>query len=254
MTKPTFLCIKWGKKYGCEYVNRLFNGVDNNMDADFRFVCLTDNKKGIDKRVEIYPLPDTGFDENKFDSIKGGETWRKVGLFKPDIADLDGDVIFLDLDVVITGKLDDLFEYQKGKFVVIQDWLEKRRSKVMLWRDGRVGNTSVFRFNPKQHSKVFEHFSKNTQWALNNFRIEQQYVSWVLRNETVFWKPQWICSFKRNCCYLFPLNLFLTPKKPDDMRILVFHGHPLPNQAIKGYKKNIFKSSKPCKWLSKYWN
>ena len=60
--------------------------------------------------------------------------------------------------------------------------------------------------------------------------------------------------FKRNCCYLFPLNLFLTPLKPDDMRILVFHGYPLPNQAIKGYKKNIFKSSKPCKWLSKYWN
>ena len=43
--------------------------------------------------------------------------------------------------------MDDFFTFAPGKFCVIQDWLEKRRAKYLPGRDGRVGNTSIFRFN-----------------------------------------------------------------------------------------------------------
>ncbi len=251
-----FLCIKWGTKYDSSYVNRLYLGVKKYMPPckDFRFVCLTDDTSGIMEGISIYPLPETGCDVAVFDTKKGGETWRKIGLFKPDVANLDGDTLFLDLDVVITGDISPLFCYKSGKFVIIQDWLEKRRARFIPWRHGKVGNTSVFRFDPKHHSIVFKIFQQNPMWALDSFRIEQQFVSWVLRNDTVFWPADWIHSFKRSCRPFFPLNHICTPYRPQGMKILVFHGYPLPPQAIAGFKNGILKSTKPAPWLMQYWD
>ncbi len=253
MTIPNFLCIKWGTKYGAEYVNRLYRGVSTYTKGDFRFVCLTDNEEGIEDGVEVYPLPVTLFDEEAMDAKAGGATWRKVGLFQPNLADLNGDTIFLDLDIVIMGDLSPFFAYNPEKFVVIQDWLEKRRASYMPWRNGKVGNTSVFRFNPKKHKTVYEHFEKNQIWALENFRIEQQYVSWAVGDDISFWKSEWVHSFKRSCRPVFPLNHLVSPKEPKGAKILVFHGHPLPEEAINGYKNGLFKSVLACLWLKKYW-
>ena len=35
------LCMKWGTKYGPEYVNRLYAMVRGHLSGDFRFVCPT---------------------------------------------------------------------------------------------------------------------------------------------------------------------------------------------------------------------
>lgn len=252
-TTVNILCIKWGKKYGSHYVRRLYHGVLRHLSRPFRFVCLTDDPTGLEPPIETYPLPVTPFDEAAFDAKKGGDTWRKVGLFQPGLAGLVGETLFLDLDLVIIDSLDDFFHYEPGRFCVIQDWLEKRRARLNPKRHGRVGNTSVFRFDPQQHSHIYRHFAENEYWALKNFRIEQQYVSYVFRDELAFWPSRWVPSFKRKCRPVFPLNHFLTPRRPADMRILVFHGHPHPDEAIKGYKAGLFKSCRPAPWLEEHW-
>jgi hypothetical protein len=244
------VCIKWGRKYGSEYVNRLFHGVEEHLSLPFRFVCLTDDSGGIVSGVETRPLPVTPFDETVFNQPRA---WRKVGLYQPGLADLDGDTLYLDLDVVIMGRLDDFFSYAPGNYCVIHDWLERRRA----WRpgrDGRVGNTSVFRFNPKCHSVVYTFFEENWQWALRTFRIEQQFVSHVLKSEMAFWPDSWVASFKRTCRPSFPLNLVRKPYEPGEARILAFHGHPLPEQAIAGYRSSPWKSTRPATWLTPFWS
>ncbi|TWU22178.1 hypothetical protein Pla52o_32330 [Novipirellula galeiformis] len=251
--QANIVCIKWGTKYGSNYVNRLLRGIEEHLSMPARFVCLTDNATGIDSKVEIHPLPTTPFDEQAFDARKGGETWRKVGLFKPGLADLQGDTLFLDLDVVLTGPLDDFFSFQPGRFCVIHDWLEKRRAW-MPGRDGKVGNTSVFRFNPASHSRVYDHFCDHQTEVLEAFRIEQQYVSRTLMDDLAFWPEEWVCSFKRSCRPLFPLNLIREPYQPSEMRVLAFHGYPLPDQAIAGYQGGMFKSTLPATWLKNHWN
>jgi len=249
---PTILCIKWGTKYGSQYVNRLVSGARKHLSEKFRFVCLTDDSHGIDRDVEVFPLPQTGFDEAAFDAKKGGETWRKVGLFQPGLADLDSATLFLDLDIVITGPLDALFTYEPGKFCVIHDWLERRRGW-MPGRDGRVGNTSVFRFDPQRHHLAYTHFAEHQAEVLQNFRIEQQYISKVLKNDLVFWPQEWISSFKRDCRPSFPFNHFCTPQKPASSKVLVFHGYPLPDQAIAGYRSGLIKSTLPAPWIAQNW-
>src|SRR5256885_215110 len=46
------ICMKWGKKYGPEYVNRLYAMVRRHLKGDFRLVCLTDDGVGIRDEVE----------------------------------------------------------------------------------------------------------------------------------------------------------------------------------------------------------
>ena len=41
------------------------------------------------------------------------------------INQLSGDVLFLDLDLVITGNIDRFFDYEPGKYCVIENWTQK---------------------------------------------------------------------------------------------------------------------------------
>ena len=43
MEPQTVICLKWGDRYGPEYVNRLYRGVRANTDRPLRFVCITDD-------------------------------------------------------------------------------------------------------------------------------------------------------------------------------------------------------------------
>ena len=46
------VCMKWGKKFGADYVNRLYKMVKKNTTLPFIFICFTDDKTGIDKEIE----------------------------------------------------------------------------------------------------------------------------------------------------------------------------------------------------------
>ena len=42
-SENTILCVKWGDKYGNEYVEGLKDQVEKNCSVPFNFYCLTDN-------------------------------------------------------------------------------------------------------------------------------------------------------------------------------------------------------------------
>ena len=97
------ICIKWGTKFGPEYVNKLYRMVEKNLTLPHRFVCFTDNAEGIVDGVEIRPLPELN-DEGIPDRM-----WKKLGLFANPLADLKGTALFLDLDIE--------HFYQEGKTI-----------------------------------------------------------------------------------------------------------------------------------------
>src|SRR5690606_8531328 len=100
------LCIKWGRKYGPDYVNKLHSMVSRHLHRPFRFVCLTDDGEGIDPRIEVKPIPAVGFDQ--FDQRQPwtfGHGWLKLTSFADPLYDLQGRTLFLDLDIVIVDTL-----------------------------------------------------------------------------------------------------------------------------------------------------
>ena len=51
------ICMKWGVKYGPEYVNTLRSMLTRHLQRPHRFICYTDDGKGIGPGVEIKALP-----------------------------------------------------------------------------------------------------------------------------------------------------------------------------------------------------
>ena len=97
------ICLKWGDKFSSDYVNRLFHMVNRNLSIEHAFICMTEDSTGLETGVKILPLP---IDNLEF-------CWNKLLLFGQ--LPLEGTALYFDLDVVITGNLDSLLEYQPQK-------------------------------------------------------------------------------------------------------------------------------------------
>ena len=237
--KRNIVCMKWGTKFGPQYVNRLYDMVEKNLTLPHRFVCFTDDAKGLNKNIEVFPLPKVCFEP-------GPERgWNKLGIFRKNLGDLEGDALFLDLDVLILKNIDDFFK-EKGDFLIIKDWDFKNY----------IGNSSVFRFKVGKYPDIVDYFEENRFQIRAQFRNEQAYLSYAMKQKGIlkYWKKNWCVSFKRHCLRPFPLNWFLFPILPKETKILIFHGHPNPEEAFKGYTGKFgFRHVKPTKWMENFW-
>ncbi|MEM6603910.1 MAG: hypothetical protein AAF621_07655 [Pseudomonadota bacterium] len=239
----TVICMKWGTLYGPEYVNKLYYSVRRNVTGDLRFVCFTDDRAGIIQDVECMDLPKITLPYP--DSITG---WQKISVWQDPLYDLEGDILFLDIDIVVTSSLDPLFSYEQNEFVVIDNWTQPGQN---------IGNTSVFKFPVGRFKHVYDDLMRDTERYLREFRIEQQYVSAKIPQQK-FWPSEWVISFKHSCLPSFPKNLFKAPELPDDAKIVAFHGKPDPIDALKGewpapWYKKFYKHVKPTQWIAEHW-
>ena len=232
------LCMKWGKKYTANDVNILFSMVQRNLSLPFRFVCFTDDKRGIRSEVECFDIPEIDIPEKKAVS-----PWKKLVMFKKDLYDLKGKALFLDLDIVIMDKIDCFFDHSE-KFTIIENWTQKGEG---------IGNSSVYCFEIGKYSEVYEYYQNNFVEVTDQYRNEQIYLSKKI-GDIEFWPDSWCKSFKRHSIPPYLIRYFVQPKKPEGVKILVFHGNPKPEDAIKGgFYGNIFKYIKPCKWIEENW-
>lgn len=233
------LCMKWGTKYGAEYVNRLYAMVARNLSMPFRFVCLTDNSEGINGRVETFPIPSLQL------NINGPERgWNKLVTFAGELYDLEGQTLFLDLDLILVSPIDELFTLP-GSVVIIRDWLKK---------DG-TGNSSVYRFNIGEHPEVLTEFQRDFVAIKRRYRNEQEYLSAALlkRNALTYWPEEWCRSFKRHCMHYLPKSLWCPPSIPENAKVIVFHGHPHPDEAIEGKTGKWYRFARPASWVKDFW-
>lgn len=53
----TIACVRWGDKYGPEYVERLALGVRHNLHRRYRFVCFTDDVDTLSGMVGVAARP-----------------------------------------------------------------------------------------------------------------------------------------------------------------------------------------------------
>ena len=52
MNNPVnIICMKWGTRYGPEFVNRLYKSIKKHTKRITRLYCLTDDDQNIDKNI-----------------------------------------------------------------------------------------------------------------------------------------------------------------------------------------------------------
>lgn len=273
MSQPDLLlCMKWGTRYGPEYVNRLYRMVKRNMTGPFQFVCFTDDAEGLDAGIDVRPLPPfEGVPEHL--AVK---PWRKLTLWRDDLGDdlLGRNALVLDVDVLITGPLEDFFAYEPA-------------CDFIVWRNptkphSGVGNTSVFRFKVGSHPEICERFIANPEhvWK-HEFRIEQELIAARLGDGTAtttarhaavaadpfykglgimrYWPQGWVVSFKEDLLPPWPLRLWQRVPRPAAAKVVVFHGKPDPDEAargdwpVKSRWKKLYKALRPVGWIDEVW-
>jgi len=221
-----FVCLKHGNKYDSEYVNTLYNMFKRNCTLDVQFVCFTENSAGIDKHIEVRPLPKT--------TITGW--WYKPMFFNQHLG-LQGTLLFCDLDVIIFQNIDKLYDYKPGKFCIIRDFNRMRQKN---WQ--RM-NSSVFRLDTGTHSHVYDEFIQDPVKISRRFHGDQDWIfNRTHDREYEFWPDEWIQSYKwemrgdapmkRDSKGVRNFTQSAEPQILQDTSIAVFHGQPNPKECI----------------------
>ena len=128
MNNNTILCVKWGDKYGREYVEKLKQQCEDNCSIPFNFYCLTDKKEkdydvllpsawdkyeGLHSRFRNKQAPSNMWAYRKLymfqlDHFTSTGGWDES---ERDLKSIQGDnFLYLDLDVIIHQDLKYFFD------------------------------------------------------------------------------------------------------------------------------------------------
>jgi len=208
----TVLCVlKSGGDYNAEYVRKLRDGVAKNLTLPHRFVCLSD----VEVPCERIPLKH---------NWKGW--WSKLEMFRPDV--IRGKTLYLDLDTVITGKLD-------AVMTIPHDFsMLNIRAK-----DVKVGNSGAMWFARAQ-PHVYQRFAEKPDYwidyhvkhAENRYMGDQAFISDCFEHIPKLHQalPGFFQSFKYDR---------LQEKVPPECAVVCFGGPPRPHQAG-GWVKQVW--------------
>jgi hypothetical protein len=136
----TVLCFRWGTKYRDEYVARLAAGVKRHLSMPHRFLCVTNDPAPC----ETIPIDDVDLL-----SVRDG-CYVRLRAFDPAWQAKHGieRLVWLDLDTVVTGSLDKLFD---------------RPEPLVVLRGGHWNpcpmNGSVLMLKAGAHADVWERFN-----------------------------------------------------------------------------------------------
>ena len=232
------ICVKWGDKFGPEYVNRLHGMLRRHVTGPFRLVCLTDDASGLHAGVEARPLPELGCDAPQRSMGK----WRKLVLWGADMPALtgfSGPVLFIDLDSVIVSNIDGYFSYGRVDDVILaRNWAKPLQ---------RLGQSSVFRFPIGRFPHVLADFRADPQGVADRCRFEQHYVTGAVPGGIWFWPEAWTRHFRLHCLPSFPLRYFIPARLPNHAKIITFPGGPNPGDVVLG-RWTETQPAHPTRW------
>ena len=240
------ICMKWGTVYGPEYVNRLYGMTARNLSRPFRFVCLTDNDDGLRGEVETAPIPDI-----RLDPPYRRTAWRKLVLHRAGIGGLSGPTLFFDLDIVIVGPLDPFFERAPGNFASFTTG----PTPIGSWETQAC---SASRSAPMPTCSNASRRCPPSTGPISIATSKGSCPKPSAGTGMTYWPAEWCVSFKKHCLPRWPLNFGLTAGIPDRARIVVFHGHPNPHEAMTGewpapWHRRSYKYLRPVPWIADYW-
>lgn len=211
----TVVCVCYGTKYPNSYVYRLQAAVAKHLSegnacvpVEHRFVCLSDHEI---PGVETIPLP-------QLDKRAEG-WWQKVNLFWPGLFPDGTRMLYLDLDVVITGDLSVLaMQWAPEPLTMIYNFGPNRshcahNSSVLLWSA-----------NDERLMPIWSLYQNYSAQIMKSLHGDQCWMWRVLRDNIANFPRDFIASYKYDCRGV--------NRRPDPMtRVVVFHGDPKPDQC-----------------------
>jgi len=220
------LCLKHGTKYSSEYVNRLYNMCKRWCSLDFKFVCLTDNADQLNSDIMVLPIPS---------GLSGW--WCKPYMYSKDLP-IQGTILYMDLDVVLSSNIDKLITYQPNHWCTIRDFTRAMRPKWPRY------NSSIVRFKTGELDFVWDDYIKNPVAIQRQFFGDQDYLydATYKKKGAMLYPDSWVQSWKWEVrkSRLLELNKAKGTRKFQVVEdvvprveccVCVFHGDPNPHNC-----------------------
>ena len=230
-----FACVYYGDKYTrpptdpWSYLRNLYNMVERNLTVPYRFVCFTDSTV-LHKQRE-FRGKDIEFRQFKRHDFEGW--FNKLQLFSPD-SKLEGDTLYMDLDVVIMKNIDELATIGESKnFVGMNDFNPS----------SGLFNSSIMRFNNQYHSIIWKEYLKR-KTEFNNAHGDQDIISAIIKSheDTIAFPDSWTQSYKwlNRKGERYHIDK-MTYEQDPNAKVCVFHGNPNPDESPQEWVKELWK-------------
>lgn len=216
------VCWIWGggtRQYTPQHVNVLARMFKRHLAEEHRFVCVTDETKGFDKGVEVFPTPKQAVEVGRFKSPEGvrfPSCYRRLWMFSEGAKVLGDRLLLIDVDLVLLKDITPVFD-------LTQDFVGWRPYRD--WGAQMRYGGGIYLLTPGTRRHVWEKF--DGQPGINRARAagfrgsDQAWLSYMLGPKEVHWpKSAGIYSIRD-----FPQ----TPNAPPaDARLVQFNGPVKP--------------------------
>jgi hypothetical protein len=241
MNKINVVCVKWGKLYNGDYVNKLYSMVKRNLTMEFDFYCITDDPTGLVDSVIPIKCP--------LSWVEG--QWYKESMF------LKGTLpermtLYLDLDVVIVSNLDNLIPKDETKWAISLDFLSANKSY-------KIYHGAVMCFNPKYWYTFYNFFEYQLKIGkLDMIRGKEQplialYHEFNKHKNVLVYPNEYVWSFKfghlRDEITVENSYIYRGFKPPQGGIVCSFHGWPNIHEVLE--LEYIDKNS--VSWIKENW-
>lgn len=226
MSVVTFLWddpnYRWNKlfRYTPDHVDRLARAVRRNLSLEHKFICVTDYPVcEFTEPMEIVPMWE--------DHRDLGGCYPRLKIFSLEMRDILGErFVSFDVDIVITGSLDDLLS---------------REEDFIAWKDINPPTPycgSMIMMTAGSRKEVWEDFDPIRSRDLASMYIgtDQAWIGYRLGTEEATWTANdGVYSYRKEV---------RGDKLPENAKVIVFHGPYDPSQE---------EEQKMCPWIKDHW-
>jgi hypothetical protein len=220
-------CVIHSSGYSWDYVDRLYSMLSRHLSQGIRFHVYTEPDRVVPDHMIKHKL-------TEWPGIAGPRRswWYKLQLFDP--AHHAGNLLYLDLDMVLIRSLDWIKTLDPTQFWSIRDFKYLQRSHVTSI------NSSMMWFNVPQYSYVWEQFSQgNVDQTSRRFPGDQDYLAQTIdRKQQRFFEERYVQSYRWQCLdggFDFQRRKYKTPGTgvavTNETSAIVFHGKPNPHES-----------------------
>ena len=237
------VCWKWSPvgpqwdrvEYTADHVNRFASMVSRHLTLEHEIVCITDDPEGIDPSVRIVPLWD--------DLREFGMCWTRLRVFSPEMRELIGPrFVSIDLDCVITGSLDPLFNIpdsfkawkniSHGTTYCGSMFLMDAGARSEVWDRFSPDEIVYLKISPRMKRKASRFIHPDAYAAGMRIGSDQAWMSYVLGPGEKMWtRKDGVLSHTDPSLCPDKMGRASVAEPPEGCRIVFFHGAGDPSQA-----------------------
>jgi len=218
-------CVIHGNLYNWDYVEKLYHSLTRHLTPQVRFHVFTEAHRSV-------PLPMIHHALQEWPGIHGPKKswWYKIQLF--DNAQYSGRLLYFDLDTVIVGNLDWIWQLPTDRFWAVKDFRYLFRPRHVTF------NSSVMWCDTAQWRNIYDDFDHTTITETRRWHGDQDYIdSKVSLSRRGYFSSDYVKSWRwqlREGGFNFTTRKYNQPGAetvvPDCASVVVFHGDPKPHQ------------------------